>query len=180
MSTSLPSTQQTGEISVQDVNINDDTDIVNDPPRRYPLRERLSARDNFRINAVTNRDSVVCPTLNQALKSTDDQILLWRAALMTELKTLQKLGTYEVVTKEEIPPDAFVFPTKFVMRQKLTALGEYVKHKARLTVLGNLDKDVPSAELFSPTASDKSLKLVCALAVVLGLVLFGLDVYAAF
>ena len=107
-------------------------------------------------------------------------IKLCYGELLTELKTLQKLDTYEVVTREKIPHGAFIFPTKFVMRQKLTALGEYVKHKARLTVLGNLDREVPSTELFSPTASDKSLKLVCALAIVLGLILFGLDVYAAF
>ena len=105
MSTSLPNIQHPGDNLIQDVNVNDDTDIVLDPPRRYPLRERVPTQktlDNFRINAITNRDSVVCPTLNQALKSTGDQVLLWRAALMTELKTLQKLGTYEVVTKEEI------------------------------------------------------------------------------
>ena len=150
--------------------------------RRYPLRQRTQVKtcNGFRINAIHSGDALMCPTLNQALKATDDQIKLWRAALLVELKTLHKLDTYEVVQKEDIPSDAFIFPTKFVLKQKLTPLGEYIKHKARLTVLGNLDKEVPSTELFSPTASEKSLKLVCALAVVLGLILFGLDVYAAF
>jgi hypothetical protein len=150
--------------------------------RRYPLRQRTQVKtcNGFRINAIHSGDALMCPTLNQALKATDDQIKLWRAALLVELKTLHKLDTYEVVQKEDIPSDAFIFPTKFVLKQKLTPLGEYIKHKVRLTVSGNLDKEVPSTELFSPTASDKSLKLVCALAVVLGLILFGLDVYAAF
>ena len=130
--------------------------------RRYPLRNRIQTQSSgFRVNAVTHKDSLICPTITKALKSTDEQIVLWRAALMVELKTLHKLDTYDVVEKEEIPPGAFIFPTKFVLRQKLTPLGEYIKHKARLTVLGNLDRDVPSNELFSPTASDKSLKLIC-------------------
>jgi hypothetical protein len=196
MVNSLPCINNDEQIVTQDNEINNqsyvlayqgyrpfsDVDLTY-PSRRYPLRNRMPVQlssNGFRISAVNKNDALICLTLNQALTASDDQIMLWRAALMTELKTLQKLDTYEVVTREEIPHGAFIFPTKFVMRQKLTALGEYVKHKARLTVLGNLDREVPSTELFSPTASDKSLKLVCALAIVLGLILFGLDVYAAF
>jgi hypothetical protein len=150
------------------------------PSRRYPLRIRTPV-NGFKINAINHHGhTLICPTLNQALTASDDQIKMWRAALMVELKTLNKLETYEVVEKKDIPYDAFIFPTKFVLKQKLTPLGEYIKHKARLIVLGNLDKNVPSNELFSPTASDKSLKMICALAVMLGLILFGLDVYAAF
>ena len=40
------------------------------PPRRYPLRVRTPAQkpnDGFNINSVNNRDSIICPTLNQAL-----------------------------------------------------------------------------------------------------------------
>jgi hypothetical protein len=112
------------------------------PDRRYPLRNRIQNKvfcNGFRVCAVHTKDSLICPTLNQALKASDDQIKLWRLALMAELKTLQKLDTYDVVNKEDIPADAFIFPSKMVLKQKMTPLGEYIKHKARLTVLGNLD-----------------------------------------
>jgi hypothetical protein len=53
------------------------------------------------------------------------------------------------------------------------------KFKARLVVLGNLQKTVPS-NVFSPTANDKSLKLLLAVATGLRLPLLSLDVYGAF
>jgi hypothetical protein len=199
LSDSLPVTATNVDEIIQDVNITDhERTIVADSAyvpsrivideeynnvRRYPLRTRSQTKVNcnsFRVCSIHAHDSLICPTITQALKSSDEQIKLWKAALLVELKTLHKLDTYEVVQKEDIPKDAFIFPTKMVLKQKINPLGEYIKHKARLTVLGNLDKDVASKELFSPTASDKALKLVCALAVILGLILFGLDVYGAF
>ena len=43
--------------------------------RRYPLRNRIKTQSSgFRVNAVTHKDSLICPTITQALKSTDEQI----------------------------------------------------------------------------------------------------------
>ena len=64
-------------------------DESNDFLRRYPLRNRIPRQaTGFRICAVTHKDTLICPTITQALKSSDEQIKLWRQALMVELKTL--------------------------------------------------------------------------------------------
>jgi len=121
-----------------------------------------------------------CPTLKEVLASKDfQQRILWIKAIETELATLKELDTYEVINFEDIPIGANIIPTKVVLRVKVTSEGEYVKHKARLVVIGCRDKMVIS-DLFAPTASSKSVSLIICLVVALGLFMCGLDIYGAF
>ena len=117
------------------------------------------------------------PTLKEALAS--GQRIMWIKAIETEFATLKELDTYEVIDVEDIPPGANIIPTKVVLRVKVTSAGEYIKHKARLVVIGCRDKMV-TADLFAPTASSKSISLVICLVVALGLFMCGLDIYGAF
>jgi hypothetical protein len=105
--------------------------------------------------------------------------LLWVKAIETELHTLKHLDTYEVIDYKDIPAGAQIIPTKFVLKVKITSTGEYIKHKARLVVSGDREK-LKLENLFAPTASSKSVQLIIALTVVLGLIMEGLDIYGAF
>ena len=117
------------------------------------------------------------PTLKEALAF--GHKILWIKAIETEFKTLHELDTYEEIAFEDIPAGANVIPTKMVLRVKVTSAGEYIKHKARLVVIGCRDRMVLS-DLFAPTASSKSVSLIICLVVALGLFMCGLDVYGAF
>jgi len=124
-------------------------------------------------------DSANFPTLKEALKADPENRLLWIKAIETEFATLNHLDTYEIVDFKDIPTDVQILPTKFVLKVKITSAGDYIKHKARLVVAGNHEK-MKLESLFAPTASSKSVQLIIALVVVLGLVMEGLDIYGAF
>jgi hypothetical protein len=74
------------------------------------------------------------PTLKEALAS--GQRIMWIKAIETEFATLKELDTYELIDYKDIPNGANIIPTKFVLRVKITSTEEYIKHKARLVVLG--------------------------------------------
>jgi hypothetical protein len=124
------------------------------------------------------RDSLSdTPTVARALKSS--RAPEWRAAIEVELNALLNHGTGEEVSLSSLPRGTQVLPVKIVLKLKRDSEGVPTKFKARLVVLGNLQKSVP-ANVFSPTANDKSLKLLIALATALRLPLLSLDVYGAF
>ena len=117
------------------------------------------------------------PTVTQALKSS--RAADWRGAIKVELTALLNHGTGEEVALSHVPRGAQILPVKIVLKLKRDSEGVPTKFKARLVVLGNLQKTVPS-NVFSPTANDKSLKLLLAVATGLRLPLLSLDVYGAF
>ena len=116
------------------------------------------------------------PTVTQALKSS--RAADWRGAIKVELTALLNHGTGEEVALSHVPRGAQILPVKIVLKLKRDSEGVPTKFKARLVVLGNLQKTVPS-NVFSPTANDKSLKLLLAVATGLRLPLLSLDVYGA-
>ena len=61
---------------------------------------------------------------------------MWIKAIETEFTILKELDTYELIDYKDIPNGANIIPTKFVLRVKITSTEEYIKHKARLVVLG--------------------------------------------
>jgi len=65
-----------------------------------------------------------------------------------------------------------------ILKVKRNSLKEYLKHKARLVVLG--DKFKLLSNLFAPTANTRSIQIIIALAIHLGLNIVGFDIYGAF
>ena len=105
----------------------------------------------------------------------------WLDAIETELKTLKEKGTYIKIKRSEVPKNQQILPTKFVLRIKRKLDGLIDKFKARLVVLGNLDtRKRKIGELFSPTANEKSFKLLFAIIAQLKLHFILIDIYAAF
>jgi hypothetical protein len=79
------------------------------------------------------------------------------------MQTLEDFNTGTEVACHEIPPDAAVSPTKFVLKKKKDSLDDFTSAKARLVVCANWVKGVFQS-LFAPTVNEKSLKLLFALA----------------
>ena len=139
---------------------------------RYPNSRLI---DN--IVAAVNTHSVDYPTYSQTMKS--PQKTEWEEAVKTELSTISKMDTYDVVLFKDIPKGSEILTSKFHLKVKYTSLKKFLKFKARLVVLGNKSKHY-IIDLFAPTASYKSISLIIALAVSLGLIIVGYDIYGAF
>ena len=92
---------------------------------------------------------------------------------------LADMDLYDEVAFEDVPPGAQILPTKMDFKTKYNSLGKFLKDKARLVVLGNLEWETMQ-DYFSPTAHTKTLNLLLALAVEHNLILYGLDIYGAF
>mmetsp|Transcript_10348 Transcript_10348/g.9271 ORF Transcript_10348/g.9271 Transcript_10348/m.9271 type:complete len:245 (+) Transcript_10348:1470-2204(+) len=118
------------------------------------------------------------PTFKQAM--TGKYVKEWKDAIQTELQTLKELNTFTKVNRSSVDKKFQIIPTKFVLRIKRKTKELIDKFKARLVVLGNLEKKDSITDLFAPTANEKSFKLLFALAAKLKLILQTLDIYAAF
>ena len=90
-----------------------------------------------------------------------------------------ELDLYENVALEDVPKGVQILPTKMDFKTKFDSMGNFLKDKARLVVLGNLEWETLN-DYFSPTAHAKTLNLLLALAVEHQFILYGLDIYGAF
>jgi hypothetical protein len=120
------------------------------------------------------------PTLTKARASSN--WLDWKIAVDAEMRLLspEDLHCYDTVRRSEIPKGTHLLHGKMDLKTKFTTVGEFLKHKARLVCLGNLEKPDPTRDLFSPTVNSKTINLMFALAAQQGLKLRGLDIYGAF
>ena len=117
------------------------------------------------------------PTVSRALKS--DHAEQWQDAIITEIMALLAHHTGTRVTLDQIPYGSQILPVKVVLKLKRDSLGDPIKYKARLCVLGNLQRKTLT-NVFAPTANEKSLKLLWSLATALRLKIRSIDVYGAF
>ena len=129
------------------------------------------------VRAAKHAFSDDMPTITKALKS--DRAAEWIEAIEKEVQNLVSHNTGTEVRREEVPRGAQILPIKVVLKLKRDTEGLPTKFKARLCVLGNL-KFKSLSVVFSPTANEKSLKFLLALATALGLWMSSIDVYGAF
>jgi hypothetical protein len=116
------------------------------------------------------------PTLTSALKHWSR----WSIPSDKELDTIDELGCVEQVTRDQVPHGVQILPTKMDFKTKFDSLGEWLKDKARLVVLGNLELLQLFKDYYSPTAHSQTLHLLLALAAHFQMSLKGLDIYGAF
>lgn len=104
----------------------------------------------------------------------------WQPAIDKELATLKENDTGTEVPFSDIPVTASILPTKVGLttkRHKQT--NAILNAKARIVALGNLATSV-FRRVFAPTTHEKSLKILLALAMILGLFLSSVDIRGAF
>lgn len=97
---------------------------------------------------------------NEALLHDDRE--KWLDAIQLELQSIFKQETAEAC---ELPSGAKALGTLWVFTVKRNEKNEIIRHKARLVVLGNHQREgIDYNETFSPTVNIKSIKLLLALA----------------
>jgi hypothetical protein len=134
--------------------------------------DHTSLRHVFSIQSRTPDN----PTLTSALKHWSR----WSIPSDKELDTIDELGCVEQVTRDQVPHGVQILPTKMDFKTKFDSLGEWLKDKARLVVLGNLELLQLFEDNYSPTAHSQTLHLLLALAAQFQMSLKGLDIYGAF
>ena len=102
----------------------------------------------------------------------------WRTAELTEMETLVKMGTFEVVDRpEKYDP----LPLKYVYTLKVQD-GDFdnAKRKARLVLQGNLQYEDEYNETYTPTARLSNVRMVTSIAAQQKLRLKKFDLSGAF
>jgi len=99
----------------------------------------------------------------------------WRAAEI-EYETLQNMGTWDVVKREDWMK---VIPGVWVFRQKRYPSGEIKKIKGRFCVRGDL-QDLTGRATYSPTANWNTIRLMLMMTAQLGLASTQVDFVSAF
>ena len=85
----------------------------------------------------------------------------WKGAIEGELDSIAEKGTYTLV---DLPPDANVIGTRWVLSKKFDADGHLVKHKARLVAKGYTQQyGLDYQQTFSPVVNAASLRLLLAI-----------------
>jgi hypothetical protein len=86
---------------------------------------------NFSISVRTSDN----PSMAQALRNWQR----WSIPADKEMTMLADMDLYDEIAFEDVPPGAQILPTKMDFKTKYNSLGEFLKDKARLVVLGNLE-----------------------------------------
>ena len=116
-------------------------------------------------------------TLKEALDSPDAN--MWRKAIESELKSLEDMGTFEVV--DELPDNRKAVSSKLVFRVKRYNDFSIERFKARLVAKGcDQIPGIDFEETFAPVVKLTSVCILCALATLLDLHFHHLDVDTAF
>jgi hypothetical protein len=117
------------------------------------------------VNTLTPSSSSVVDyhvpkNYNEALQHEDRE--KWLAAIQLELQSVLNQGT---AMPCYLPEGAKAIGTQWVFAVKRNEQNEIIRHKARLVVLGNHQREGKDFfETFSPTVNVKSIKLLLALA----------------
>ena len=151
-----------------------------DVEREYAGRNKRSARSwqRLRIFAAKRKQrGKDNPTLRVALKEDWDR---WKKPCIAELKQIEEFDVKDVITLAEVPPNAQVVPLLVDLKAKYNAEGDHLKDKCRILVSGNLEWRDELEQLYAPTATDKTKKMLFAIAVELGWHIRGLDIVGAF
>jgi transposase InsO family protein len=115
---------------------------------------------DYAMAAVVESAEGLQPTYEEARKRPDWP--KWQEAIQKELKSLEKMGTYQLVKR---PPGANIVDSRWVFRIKKNAAGEIDKYKARLVAKGFTQiYGVDYYETYAPVARLTSFRLLLALA----------------
>ncbi|CAI7838475.1 unnamed protein product [Closterium sp. NIES-53] len=104
-------------------------------------------------------------TLKEALESSDAKE--WKKAMESELKSIEKNGTWELV---ELPEARKAITSKWLSKIKFDADGKIERYKSRLVAKGYQQKEkVDYKELFAPVVKPTTLRTSLAGAAIKGL-----------
>lgn len=119
--------------------------------------------------------------LTEVLDPTDPRTssIQMTTAKRAEIRGLLERGTFRIILREEVPPDANVLPGRFVLAIKSTEDGE-TKFKARYVIGGHRDRMKAMMVHSAATLQPQSIRLLLALAAAFGFDIWSADVRQAY
>jgi len=155
---------------------------VNSLPVRNTTNDDLNCQTVHQVfSAKRMVRTAANPTLS-SVKRNEETALKWKPAIDAEMSLLRDLDVGDVLNPSEITADIRrkIIQTKMDLKTKFFANGDINKLKARLVVLGMLEKRAEGEENYSPTADPKTVRLIFALAAQHDLHIKGIDIFGAF
>ncbi len=156
----------------------DSGDGQSSQPTRRSSRTRMEPIEWWKAsaNAVEVADAAEPQTFQQAIHSPD--AVHWRKAIREELKSLRERGVYRAA---KLPHGQRAIGAKWVFKIKRNADGTIDRYKARLVAKGFSQKyQLHYDETFAPVVKYVTLRMVIALAKLMGWRVQLLDVKTAF
>jgi hypothetical protein len=175
----LAGTSQSADIpSNTDESTTEPDETDDEGATRRSSRQRISPVEWWRASAnMVEATDLSEPTTFQEAVSGPDQVH-WRNAIRAELKSMRLRGVFRAA---KLPTGQRAIGTKWVFKIKRNADGSINKYKARLVAKGCKQKyGIDYTETFAPVVKYVTLRMVIALAKLLGWPVDQLDVVTAF
>lgn len=119
------------------------------------------------------------PSLAEAKASPDWP--LWDRAIQEEVQSLHINNTFTEVPLTEVPRGIRPLSSKFVVKEKYNATGQFERHKARLVVRGFAQTEgIDYTETFSPTSKYTTVRTLLSKAAAEDLEMCTIDIKTAF
>lgn len=175
----VPSTfGETDYYSTSDSSKSDSRDEIDDnsePTAQTQYNHR--SRPNIDYSCTTRIDETEPPRLNAALSCADR--LHWTHAIKEEFKMILENRTW--ILFKNIGNQNRTLSSGIVLRVKRDSMGNVVRRKARLVVLGTLRPGaINNAELYAPVACIELVRLMLSVSVSKGCHIHQLDIKSAF
>ena len=153
-----------------------ETDIyVDEEPVVHP--DLVTSLTLTAIQPSSTRKAPYLPKSYQEAKKHPDFMEQWFPALKTQYDTLMDKGTWELV---DLPPGAKVLFGKWVLDQKFTSDGEWLRNRARWVVCGNGEEPDSTADLYAAVIHLTTLRVILAIVAINDLECETFDMIAAF
>ena len=107
--------------------------------------------------ALATLDHPLQPSIHTARNGKDWPA--WKTAINDEMEGLLHIAL-RPMKATDVPPGEQILPSKMILRQKLRPTGEHDKKKARLVVVGCVEREHPDESNYVPCASWTTVRVV--------------------
>ncbi len=133
---------------------------------------------NLHIDHLHLPESAMAISVREALDGPD--AAEWLEGMREERDALEDMGAFAHIRRSQIPPDAQILYTHFVLVEKTNSEGRK-RYKARMCVQGNrIPKSMSQTQLPSPVMAYTTLRTVLAFAMANGKELYAFDFKCAY
>ena len=106
---------------------------------------------------------------------------LWKEAIDKELEAIDKMATWEIVNRDQLPPQRQPIGCKWVFKRKLRPDGTIDRYKARLVAKGYVQQPgIDYDETYAPVVKFNSIRVLLSIGALLDLEIHQMDVKSAF
>src|SRR5262249_26031021 len=127
-----------------------------------------------KMDSNTDPDTV---SYAEAMKS--DEATKWRKAIQEELQEMKRNKDWEVVNLP-LPYRRKAMPAKWILKRKRNTRNKIERYKARLVILGNLQRRSEIGDIYSPVVKYATVRAILGIAAVRDYEIRQGDVTAAF